>query len=282
LHKDKNNKCKQTLHNCIERYGIDEGQKHWDESSKLRSSSLAMCIKKYGEVEGKKRYSIIKINARGLTSKQSFIKRYGEEAGLQKYFAYCDVQRFNNTLGGFIKRYGKTDGTKKFNDRMEKMWHSTSQEGYIEKYGEVCGLAKFKEHQQSFKSNSAWSKISQILFSDIYMGIKHLNLKCCYATHNDEYVVYYNNKNFYRLDFYIPALKLNIEFDGAYWHGINNGKNKKYQHSIDVDRDTNLRDTISNIEIIRVKELDYMDDRYNTTKKLINIIEESYERNSIR
>ncbi|MGK3945917.1 hypothetical protein ABK046_47170, partial [Streptomyces caeruleatus] len=55
-------------------------------------------------------------------------------------------------------------------------------------------------------------------------------------------------RGFIKLDFYIPALKLNIEFDGTYWHSSD------WKKGEDTLRDSILPILIPGVKIIRVKE----------------------------
>lgn len=62
------------------------------------------------------------------------------------------------------------------------------------------------------------------------------------------------NKSYILPDFFIPELKLIIEFDGTYYHRLNS-ENKKREEN----RDKNIIE--SGYNVIHIKELDYINNK---------------------
>ena len=142
------------------------------------------------------------------------------------------------------------------------------------KYGPEEGLNRWKERQEKWLKSfvkSNYSKISQILFKQIFAEIKNDFKHIYFATSIDN-----EKNNEFRLmlnerlvlpDFYISDNKKIIEFDGVYWHK-QNPENKKKQK---------IRDNLiilNGYQIMHVKENDYYKNPIETIKKCIDFIYE--------
>jgi very-short-patch-repair endonuclease len=146
----------------------------------------------------------------------------------------------------------------------------------IEKYGQERGIDRWMERQEKWIKNnkkSNYSRISQELFISLYENLNILGFKdkIYFASLDDKGNIHNENKNFeYRLklkksyilpDFFIPSLKLIIEFDGTYYHR-NTPENKKRE----IIRDNNIKD--SGYDVIHIKEKDYLENKENIVDKI--------------
>lgn len=85
------------------------------------------------------------------------------------------------------------------------------------------------------------------------------------------------------LDIVLPKLKLAFEYDGAYWHmdsriyyptEINKTKNMTAKEIWEYDRKKDLLCEQNGYKLIRIKEIDWLNDNINTKKFIKNIISE--------
>jgi hypothetical protein len=162
----------------------------------------------------------------------------------------------------------------------------------IEKYG-VKNPAQSEEIQDRIRNTMKqrygvyynimprFSLISQELFTSIELILLDLypNLECFYATNKkivlggklvtNEYQVLVesvsNDKKVRFLDFYIPELKKWIEFDESYHDNVD-------QLCDDKIREEEIRAVIPDIQLLRVKEEDYLNDKDYVIEKCINFI----------
>ena len=122
-----------------------------------------------------------------------------------------------------------------------------------------------------------YSKISQELFISIYETLKEIGFdeKIYFAKLDKDGNIHDTNKNYeYRLklnksyilpDFFIPMLKLIIEFDGTYYHR-DNPENKKREKT----RNRNIID--SGYKVIHISESDYKNNKELIILKIVNKI----------
>lgn len=113
---------------------------------------------------------------------------------------------------------------------------------------------------------SNYSKISQDLFNCIYTGLtEELKQECYYATCNfdSKHHREFNkedteNNTVYFYDFTLSHVRFIIEFDGDYWHSKSEAK----------ERDAQKQKFIENLgfKVIRIKELDYIENKQNIVK----------------
>ena len=150
----------------------------------------------------------------------------------------------------------------------------------IEKYGDVAGYERWMDRQEKWLNNYKkvnYSKISQELFISIYETLKEIGFdeKVYFAKLDKDGHIHDTNKNYeYRLklnksyilpDFFIPILKLIIEFDGTYYHR-DNPENKKREKT----RNRNIID--SGYKVIHISESDYKNNKELIILKIVNII----------
>jgi hypothetical protein len=153
-------------------------------------------------------------------------------------------------------------------EKVTKRQTTFSKDICIEKYGEVDGIERWKTRQRKWLDSypkQNYSKISQELFWRIYNKIKFNYSNIYFASLNDGVADYSKNKE-YRLetkvtcrllDFYIADNHKCIEFDGEYWHGVVGRGNR----TLDADRDKEIVESNPDIQIYRVKESDYKNDK---------------------
>lgn len=238
------NKIKQTN---LEKYGVEYPQ----QSKEIRNKVKQTCLEKYG-VENPFESEEIKDKI-----KQTNLDKYGVEYIFQ---------------------------SEKVKDRIKQTC--------IEKYG-VKNPAQSEEIQDRIRNTMKqrygvyynimprFSLISQELFTSIELILLDLypNLECFYATNKkivlggklvtNEYQVLVesvsNDKKVRFLDFYIPELKKWIEFDESYHDNVD-------QLCDDKIREEEIRAVIPDIQLLRVKEEDYLNDKDYVIEKCINFI----------
>ena len=150
----------------------------------------------------------------------------------------------------------------------------------IEKYGEIDGHKKWMDRQKKWLNNYKrvnYSKISQEMFISVYENLKEIGFceKIYFAKLDNDGVIHNTNKNYeYRLklnksyimpDFFIPELKLIIEFDGTYYHR-DNPENEKREHF------RNLNILESGYDVIHISESEYVNDKQLTVLKIVKEI----------
>jgi len=183
-------------------------------------------------------------------SKKSFIRRFGEKEGLTKYEEYVKFHSYKNSFEykhnkygwtreqydnynkqrGITKqlciiRHGKTKGLKIWDGYVKKQRIAGCVKQYfIDKYGEKKGTKKYEEINKKkshmpFNNNS--SKLATEFIYKLYESIKPLRIPDIYFNGKDRKEFWqHDNKNsrYYFYDFTIPSLRINIEFNGDYWH----------------------------------------------------------------
>lgn len=168
-----------------------------------------------------------------------------------------------------IEKYGTIEGTKRWKDRQSKWLKSidTPEIQQVMEDGRIKGY-----HVSMIKNgNVAYSKISQELFHYIYNKILDKYSKVYFATlgepnRNNEYHVKLHNGRSAFLDFYIKDVNKVIEFDGDYWHGARGNKTR------DDEREQLIKESIDGIQILRIREHDYNNDKTGTVQKCIDFI----------
>ncbi len=159
-----------------------------------------------------------------------------------------------------IKKYGEEKGLEVFNKRQEKWLKSLNTPENIEKIkkGQLKGFTNAKSKN--------WSKISQQLFNNILNEIDLSQYKVYFHDLNFQYVVQ-KEVGFRLLDFYIEELNFAIQFDGTYWH-------KDDTEEIINIRDNEIKNILNNIEILHIKEQNYIKNKIGTIKFIVERIKE--------
>jgi hypothetical protein len=174
------------------------------------------------------------------------------------------------------KGFTEEDAIKMVSDRQRTF----SLEKCVEKWGKEEGTKRWRERQEKWLNNLDginYSAISQELFIKLYEKLKNHNFdrKVYFAKLNENDEIHESNKNYeYRLklkksfilpDFFIPDLKLILEFDGTYYHR-NTPENKLRSEK----RDSDIIE--SGYEVIHIHEKEYVSNKEFTVLKLLDII----------
>lgn len=177
-------------------------------------------------------------------TEKHMIEKYGEEAGKEKWKKYCDRQAETNTLEykqekygwtedqfkeynkkractlkNFISRWGEQEGQHRWDEYVKRQSETKSESYVIQKYGKDYWVNLCNKKLQTIERFGVYnySKISQEFFKELDERLNYkYNTEC--ASKNAEHKLELNN-HFVYLDYYIPELKLAIEFNGDMWHG---------------------------------------------------------------
>lgn len=155
----------------------------------------------------------------------------------------------------------------------------------IEKHGEEEGHKVWMDRQERWLKNLPrlnYSKISQVLFIEVWKEVKYLYEDIYFATLDKTTETIYQgddrnfefrlnlDKSFIKPDFYIPSISKIIEFDGSYYH-----RDSPERYERDKNRDLNIIN--KDIDLLHVKELDFNNDNETVIKKCIDFILERGE-----
>jgi len=268
----KNNSC--GLDGLILKYGTVFGNKFFNERRKLVVTNKD----NYSNDDWKKLCNK-KISNLG---KDGYIKKYGKTIGEHKWNVYytkwksgIDLKVKSGWKNGISlpeqqSKYGIEDGFNRWSCRIKKRNKTLSLDGFIDRFGEVEGIKKYKIYIKKMIENCRMtgnvSKISQELFSKIYEKLTdEQKTKTCYHNLNKEQTFYINIGESIKLIFVdFKCGNCILEFDGNYWHSFE----KTIQN--DKIRDDYLKSKGYNI--LRIKELDFKNDRDDTVKRCIEFI----------
>ena len=208
-------------------------------------------------------------------SKEFYKKRGLSEEDRQKFIKNATKNIELDTMISYWIKRGFSE--KEAKEKVSKRQRTFSLKICIEKYGEEKGLERWKERQKKWLSSytfNNYSKVSQILFKQIFEQIKNDFNEIYFATKEDN-----GKNNEYRLDlfekiilpdFFIKDIKKIIEFDGIYWHK-NNPENKIREEA----RDKLILE--NDYKLLHIRE----DDFYNSPNYIIDkCIKFIYEKNS--
>lgn len=287
-----------SLGGYIERYGPDLGAKKWNEYRTKMSNkvSLSGLISELGVKLGTDRYNELSRIRKESVSFEGLSKKYGEDKAKELLKEKRRKASYRLTLEGSIDLYGEEDGTRRYNEMVSRLRRLNYLDYYIDKYGEDDGIRKYNERIIKAVSKKDSSKVkkrisvsneSMTLFNSVYSllyGIVDLSdIRYGSDRQVGEYAIYtrklgdFLNVRF--LDFSIPKYKLDIEFDGDYWHPtiteddlieFSTGVVKNisvYNHLI---KDYLLRNL--GWEVLHIKEHDYLENPSREINKCIDFI----------
>lgn len=203
------NRYAMTREHMIEKYGVEEGNKIWENYCKRQAetNTFEYKSKKYGMTE--KEFK--EFNKSRAVTEKNLIKKYGKEEGLKRWKEYVEKQKITKSWEYMVSVHGEEKAREINKQKL------LNKENFIRKYGKEEGLKQWDNWLKN--KNNGYSKISQKFFNelDCYLS-KIYNTK--YATKNEEITFYCNSSHSnYSLDYYIPELKLCIEFNGGCYHG---------------------------------------------------------------
>lgn len=203
------NKYAMTKEHMIEKYGEEEGNKIWENYCKRQAetNTFEYKKKKYGMTKREfKEYN----NSRAVT-KKNLVKKYGEEEGNRKWNEYVEKQKITKSWDYMVEHFGE-EKAREINRKKLMI-----EDNFIRKYGKTVGIVKYQEWLKN--KNCGFSKVSQKFLKELdkYLGEKY---NTHYATKNNETTLYCNSTHsHYSLDYYIPELKICVEFNGSCYHG---------------------------------------------------------------
>lgn len=264
----------------IKKYGEELGKIKWCnaltkknntmiERKKIKPYKNGRTLKeyqvRYGELNGYKLWDLRNKRQSFRFSEEYFTIKYGIELGL-KYYNEYKISMIKTTLKSFIERYGEKIGTERYDSFINKIKFSSSEEFYIKKYGVIIGKLKYQEYiNKKIVKFPGYSKISQILFWEIYNNLLDIHKNNVYFSElNGEFTFFVNEKwcKILSVDFKFGD-KI-IEFDGDYWHS------KECQKDKDILRDKYLKS--NGYKILRIKENEFNNDRVNIINKCLKFI----------
>ncbi len=235
----------------------DDWEKYYKEfcTSQGKSNSLSGKILKYGKEDGTIKYKELNMKKSKSLSKESFVKNL-----LDSGASFSDIQnaiseRWSNTsIKSFISRYGEVEGHIKYQEFIKKV----KEENllcleYYEKRNIPNDVAFEIISKIQWERNSKISRHSKeslkyldklyVIFTDrgYHSQYKENEFGIC-LTYN-EYNLHKKNRMFF-YDFYVPDLKLIIEYHGERFHD-------------DIDYDSTI-----NVDIYKLKNAEYNKDFY--------------------
>lgn len=182
-----------TREKMINRWGLEEGERRWQQYCNKQSETNTFEYKK--EKYGWTQEMFDEYNSSRAVTLENCIRRHGEEKGKEIFEKYREQQRYTTSLEYFIEKYGEEKGKEIYNN--------------------------FDELRSTTSGNSKhYSMISKDLFDRLMLRSVFKDDNCYYA--ENEYKVDTHDENGithpYRLDFYDSDLNLAIEFQGALYH----------------------------------------------------------------
>lgn len=207
--KIRSDKCGVTLESLIRKWGKEDGEKRWKEYCRKQGevNTFEYKQKKFGWT--KEQFD--EFNKSRACTIENFIDRYGEETGKEKWQSYLNKQHETKSWEYMVEKFGE-ERAREIN--AQKVLNL---ETFVRKYGEKLGEVKFRNYIEC--THFGYSKVSQKLFKDIDLIInKNNKYHIYYALNNSGEFKLSRTKHTYLLDFYIPELKICIEFDGDLWH----------------------------------------------------------------
>lgn len=285
---------------CIEKYGEEEGVKIWLERQDKWQDSL----NKNGNLKmgysntSQELFGILKgyigENCSYATHKGEFKLRKSNNNGIWLYdFRFNDklIEYQGDMYHANPKKYESNDTPHPFrkNITSEEIWKKDALKkddaianGYDVLYiwdSEFRKVGKELESQTIKRClNFLSGSLDQEMYQTIWSVIKHKISDVYFATLNENKEIDESGRNYeYRLrlnksyilpDFYIPSLKLIIEFDGTYYHRPT-PENKKRE----AERDRNIME--SGYKVLHISEHDYKLDKKGEVQKCLNFIKEN-------
>lgn len=197
-----------TKDNFIEKYGKDEGEERWKLYKKKQSytNSFDYKRKKYNwTIDDFNEYN----SSRAVTLK-NLVNKYGEENGIKMWDKYIDKQKETKSKEYVIKKYGYEYWKQLCKSKKVTLNH------FIKKYGDEIGkelyINKINKniYIPSKASGNYFDKLDIILSKDYKTYY--------YKKNGSEFGKLLSNGRYVFLDYYIPELKICIEYYGNVWH----------------------------------------------------------------
>ena len=143
----------------------------------------------------------------------TMFRKYGKEIGEQKWSEYCARQIETKSWEYLVTQYGEKRA------REINRSKAITLENMIRVHGEIDGPKRYRKWLSQFSNREPqrWSKTSQSIFNTMRPIVEEAGYSCQYKTHGGEFAVVTHTGG-YLLDFYIPELKVGIEYNGGCFH----------------------------------------------------------------
>lgn len=281
---EKNKLSVPTLENCIRKHGEEKGREVFEEYKRKQAytNSFEYKQEKYGWT--KEEYD--DYNRSRAVTLENLIKKHGEEEGRVIWDNYCKRQSETSSNEYIKDKFGEYES--------ETIWllKCGKIEGFIRRYGEEEGVKRFNDFirsvSDSFENTNKYhqSKRGLCFFNKIVERLNELGYNYTYYYGDNELRKYSHIDNvLYSLDFFIPELNIDIEFNGDYWHCNPDIYDRKWFHPIkkqyaediwkyDENRSKSLKEEYD-IDVISVWEKSVYLDKFED--KIISEILEKIE-----
>lgn len=200
-----------TLDKMIQKYGEEEGKSRWNIycDKQAETNTFEYKNKKYGW----SREQFNEYNKSRAVTLKNLIARHGEEEGKLMWADYCQRQVETKSWEYLVDKYG-TEGALKVNRSK-----AINLENMIRVHGEVEGKKAYAKWLSQFERREPqrWSGTSQAIFNTFKPFIEAAGWTCKYQTNGGEQSVITSTGG-YLLDFYIPEIKVAIEYNGGVFH----------------------------------------------------------------
>lgn len=212
-----------TLENMIIKYGEEEGTKRFNQYKEKQAYSNSFEYKQNKHGWTKEEYD--KFNKSRAVTLENLISKHGEEEGTKIWESYCERQSYTSTDEYLIEKFGEEEANN------IKLCKSHNLKGFIAKYGEEEGKRKYDDYIKNTQYNKTYSESSLIFFNNLINEMKERNIIYGDIWYGErEKLQWSKNGDLYYFDFFIPELKLVIEFNGDYWHCNPNRYEPDYYH----------------------------------------------------
>jgi len=301
------NKSKHTKEKYIKEFGENIGKDKWENYVDKKKSTSKRSIDYWLNVfDGD--YDLALRNQKSYQSRGEdfYVNLYGEDKGKQKWddrksdqsdkISKLMLDKDNRdkhilSRDNFIIKYGEDVGNKKWEEHLKNRKNfRTTYNDFILKYGEDEGKQKWKEHIfKIIKIDPTYSKVSQLLFDDIY-NLLDDNMKnnIYYGSLNKEYFIYNkDSKKIFYYDYVMNDIKLIIEFNGDYWHANPTIYVDDFYHTIrkmtakdiwEAQKYKNKLAENKGYQVIEIWESDYRKDKNSVKNLCLDIIKNKYKK----
>ena len=200
-----------TKERMIEKYGESEGLRRWEQYCNTQAITNTFEYKhsKYGWTQEQ----FDEYNKSRSITKTNLIRRYGESEGLRRWEQYCTRQRITKSWDYMVQQFGEEQA------RAINRNKAITLENMIRVHGEIDGPKRYHKWLRQFeiREPQRWSKTSQKIFDIMRPIVEQYGYTCRYQTYGGEYSCVTGTGG-YLLDFYIPELKVAVEYNGGVFH----------------------------------------------------------------
>ena len=214
---DKNKASVPTLENCIRKHGAEKGRLVFEEYKRKQAYTNSFEYKR--DKKGWTKEQFDEYNKSRAVTLSNLIKRHGNDEGMRIWKEYCEKQAYTSSAEYISETFDA------YEIETILLLKGCKLEGFVRRYGEVEGKKKFDEYVKSITSKSIdtnkyhQSRNGMVFFDKVVEELKHRGHDFKYYYGTRELKKYsHRDHNLYSLDFYIPDLNIDIEFNGDYWH----------------------------------------------------------------